>query len=156
METMVERPAALDVHKAQVMACVGVPDRRGGRGQHVREFPTTVRGLLALRDGLAGHGVGQVVMEATGVDWKTPRSRASLVGRADVLSRPDGRRRGCEVVDACHGRPTLCRYRRVRLGLARGVDGGDAPALTGLNSAAARRQPRAPTRGTARPRAGTA
>ena len=72
METIVERPAALDVHKAQVMACVRVPDERGRREQYVQEFPTTVRGLLALRDWLAGHGVQQVVMEATGVYWKAP------------------------------------------------------------------------------------
>ena len=45
---------------------------RGRREQHVAEFPTTVRGLLALRDWLAGHGVTQVVMEATGVYWKAP------------------------------------------------------------------------------------
>jgi transposase len=72
VETIVERPAALDVHKAQVMACVRVPDSRGRREQHVQEFPTTVRGLLALREWLAGHGVQQVVMEATGVYWKAP------------------------------------------------------------------------------------
>ena len=34
-------------------------------------------------------------------------------------------------------------------------EGGDAPALTGLTWAAARRPPRAPTRGNARPPAGT-
>ena len=67
-----ERPAALDVHKAQVMACVRVPDKRGRREQHVQEFSTTVSGLLALRDWLAGHGAQQVVMEATGVYWKAP------------------------------------------------------------------------------------
>ncbi len=50
METIVERPAALDVHKAQVTACVRVPAQSGGREQHVAEFATTVRGLLALRD----------------------------------------------------------------------------------------------------------
>ena len=72
METIVERPAALDVHKAQVTACVRVPDKRGRREQRVEEFPTTVRGLLALRDWLAGHGVQEVVMEATGVYWKAP------------------------------------------------------------------------------------
>jgi transposase len=72
METIVERPAALDVHKAQVTACVRVADKRGRREQHVQEFATTVRGLLALRDWLAGHGVQQVVMEATGVYWKAP------------------------------------------------------------------------------------
>jgi transposase len=72
MQTIVERPAALDVHKAQVTACVRVPGKRGRREQDVQEFSTTVRGLLALRDWLAGHGVQQVVMEATGVYWKAP------------------------------------------------------------------------------------
>ena len=71
METIVERPAALDVHKAQVTACVRVPAAEGkGREQHVAEFPTTVRGLLTLRDWLAAHRVEQVTMEATGVFWK--------------------------------------------------------------------------------------
>jgi transposase len=70
METIVERPAALDVHKAQVTACVRVPAEGSGREQHVAEFPTTVRGLLTLRDWLAAHRVQQVSMEATGVFWK--------------------------------------------------------------------------------------
>jgi Transposase len=72
VETVVERPAALDVHKAQVTACARVPDQRGGHQQHLAEFPATVRGLLALRDWLAELGVTQVVMEATGVYWKAP------------------------------------------------------------------------------------
>ncbi len=68
---IVERPAALDVHKAQVTACVRVPAADGkGREQHVAEFTTTVRGLLTLRDWLAAHRVQQVTMEATGVYWK--------------------------------------------------------------------------------------
>jgi transposase len=70
METVVERPGALDVHKAQVTACVRVPADGGGREQHVAEFATTVAGLLTLRDWLAAHGVTQVTMEATGVFWK--------------------------------------------------------------------------------------
>jgi len=70
METVVERPAALDVHKAQVTACVRVPAEDGGREQHVAEFSTTVLGLLTLRDWLQAHGVTQVTMEATGVYWK--------------------------------------------------------------------------------------
>ena len=48
METIVERPAELDVHKAQVTACVRVPAADGGgREQHVAEFATT--GLLPSR-----------------------------------------------------------------------------------------------------------
>jgi len=70
METVVERPAALDVHKERVTACVRVPGEGRSREQHVAEFQTTVAGLLTLRDWLAAFGVGQVVMEATGVYWK--------------------------------------------------------------------------------------
>jgi transposase len=70
METMVERPSALDVHKEQVTACVRVPGEGRRREQHVAEFPTTVAGLLTLFDWLAAFGVEQVVMEATGVYWK--------------------------------------------------------------------------------------
>lgn len=70
METIVERAAGLDVHKAQVTACVRVPGRRGEREQQVAEFTTTVRGLLSLRDWLHAHAVRQVAMEATGVYWK--------------------------------------------------------------------------------------
>jgi transposase len=72
VELIVERPAALDVHKAQVTACVRVPDEHGRREERIAEFATTVRGLLGLRDWLAAHQVGQVVMEATGVYWKAP------------------------------------------------------------------------------------
>jgi transposase len=70
METIVERPAALDVHKAQVTACVRVPGPDGERVQEIAEFQTTVRGLLTLRDWLAQYRVTQVAMEATGVFWK--------------------------------------------------------------------------------------
>ena len=70
METVVERAGGLDVHKAQVTACVRVPGRRGERAQEVAEFSTTVRGLLSLRDWLQAHAVAQVAMEATGVYWK--------------------------------------------------------------------------------------
>jgi transposase len=70
METIVERAAGLDVHKAQVTACVRLPAGGGSRRQEVAEFQTTVRGLLGLRDWLRAHGVAQVAMEATGVYWK--------------------------------------------------------------------------------------
>ena len=70
METIVERPAALDVHKAQVTACARVPGPDRARVQEIAEFQTTVPGLLALRDWLAQRRVTQVAMEATGVFWK--------------------------------------------------------------------------------------
>ena len=61
--------SALDVHKAQVTACVRVPGGRE-RVQEVAQFATTVRGLLVLRDWLQAHRVTEVAMEATGVYWK--------------------------------------------------------------------------------------
>ena len=70
MEVIVERAAALDVHKAQVTACVRMPADTGGRTQEVAEFATTVRGLLTLHDWLSAHHVTEVAMEATGVYWK--------------------------------------------------------------------------------------
>src|SRR3954469_16573717 len=39
MDTIVERPAALDVHKAQVTACVRVPNDRGEREERIAESP---------------------------------------------------------------------------------------------------------------------
>ena len=70
VELIVERPAALDVHKAQVTACVRVPGPGRERIEEVVQFQTTVRGLLTRRDWLQAHRVTQVAMEATGVFWK--------------------------------------------------------------------------------------
>src|ERR671922_503774 len=70
MDVIVERVAGLDVHKAQVTACVRTPGPAGKREERVQEFQTTVAGLLVLRDWLAANGVTQVVMEATGVYGK--------------------------------------------------------------------------------------
>jgi transposase len=70
MDVIVERPGALDVHNATVMACVRLPGEGRQRVEHVAEFRTTVQGLLALRDWLEAHGVTQVAMEATGVYWR--------------------------------------------------------------------------------------
>jgi len=70
VETIVKHAAGLDVHKAQVTACVRVPGRGRERAQELAEFQTTVRGLLALRDWLKADRVAQVAMEATGVYWK--------------------------------------------------------------------------------------
>ena len=69
MDRIVDRPGALDVHKASVTACVRVWEGRE-LTEHLAEFKTTVHGLLALRDWLEALGVQQVAMEATGVYWK--------------------------------------------------------------------------------------
>jgi transposase len=60
----------LDVHKSSVTACVRILDEDGALHQEIREFATTTRGLLVLRDWLASFEVRLVGMEATGVYWK--------------------------------------------------------------------------------------
>jgi transposase len=76
VELVVERAAALDVGKDEVVACIRVPDPAGGgrgrgrRRQEVRTYPTFTSSLEALADWLQAEGVTQVVMEATGQYWK--------------------------------------------------------------------------------------
>jgi transposase len=80
MDRIVERPGALDVHKASVTACVCVWEGRK-LTEHVAEFQTTVSGLLALGDWLAALAVRQVVMEATGVYWRPVVRHEALFDR---------------------------------------------------------------------------
>ena len=71
MDVIIDRCAALDVHKDTVMACVrkvGLGGRR--RVQEVREFRTWTSSLVVLRDWLRDEGVTHVAMEATGVYWR--------------------------------------------------------------------------------------
>ena len=70
MDVIVDRCAGLDVHKKTVMATIRTADGCGGRVQQTREFATFTGRLVELRDWLAGEGVTQVAMEATGVYWK--------------------------------------------------------------------------------------
>jgi transposase len=70
MERVLERCAALDVHKAQVTVWARVPDGRGGREDLRARFSTMAADLLALRDWLGELGVTHVAMESSGVYWK--------------------------------------------------------------------------------------
>jgi transposase len=70
VDVIVDRCAALDVHKKTVMACVRTPDGDGGRRQVLREFRTFSRDLVRLREWLEAEEVTEVAMEATGVYWK--------------------------------------------------------------------------------------
>jgi transposase len=126
MEQVIERPGALDVHKAQVTACVRYPGAEGGREESVEEFPTTVAGLLTLADWLEAHGVTKVAMEATGVYWKPvwavleDRFECILVNAAHVKQVP-GRKTDvsdaqwlCRLVEAGLLRPSLVPPKPVR------------------------------------------
>jgi transposase len=91
---IIERVAALDVGKAEVVCCIRVPGPDGRRMQEVRTVTTMTAALLALGDWLAGLGVTRVVMEATGDYWRAPfylledRFETWLVNAKDVKHLP--------------------------------------------------------------------
>jgi transposase len=91
---IIERVAALDIGKAEVVCCVRVPGPRGRRMQEVRTVTTMTAALLALGDWLAGLGVTRVVMEATADYWRAPfylledRFETWLVNAKDVKHLP--------------------------------------------------------------------
>ena len=71
-EEIVERVAALDIGKAELVCCVRVPGTAGKRLQEVTTYATMTRSLLLLADRLAELGVTRVVLEATSDYWKAP------------------------------------------------------------------------------------
>ncbi len=58
MKRMLQRCAALDVHKKTVTACVRVTAAGGEREELMAEFSTMAEELLALRDGPMGSAAG--------------------------------------------------------------------------------------------------
>jgi transposase len=72
-EQIIERVAALDIGKAEVVCCVRVPGPGGrGRRQEVATYSTMTRSLQLLAERLLELGVSRVVMEATSDYWKPP------------------------------------------------------------------------------------
>jgi transposase len=71
-EEIIERVAALDIGKAELVVCVRVPSPTtpGRRAQEISTHSTMTRSLLALSDRLRALGVTRVVMEATSDYWK--------------------------------------------------------------------------------------
>jgi transposase len=91
---IIERVAALDIGKAEVVCCARVPGPGGRRMQEVRSVSTMTAALLALGDWLAELGVSRVVMEATSDYWRAPfylledRFETWLVNAHDVKHLP--------------------------------------------------------------------
>ena len=73
-EEIIERVAALDIGKAELVCCVRVPkpERVGQRLQEVATYSTMTRSLGLMADRLRELGVTRVVMEATSDYWKPP------------------------------------------------------------------------------------
>jgi transposase len=71
-EEIIQRVAALDIGKAELVACIRVPnpDKPGRRAQEITTYSTMTRSLLGLAERLRTLGVSRVVMEATSDYWK--------------------------------------------------------------------------------------
>jgi transposase len=71
-EEIIERVAALDIGKAELMACVRIPsaDHPHRRAQEVKAYSTMTNSILALAQRLIELSVTRVVMEATSDYWK--------------------------------------------------------------------------------------
>ena len=71
-EEIIQRVAALDIGKAELVCCVRVPsqDQPGKRLQEVGTYATMTRSLLGMADRLRSLGVTRVVMEATSDYWR--------------------------------------------------------------------------------------
>ena len=72
-EEIIERVAALDIGKAEIVCCVRLPSRGGTRRvQEVTTHSTMVTSLGERANRLVGLGVQRVVMEATSDYWRPP------------------------------------------------------------------------------------
>jgi transposase len=71
-DEIIQRVAALDVGKAELVCCSRVPGPSGRRLQEVTTYSTMTRSLLRMVDWLADLGVTRVVMESTSDYWKPP------------------------------------------------------------------------------------
>jgi transposase len=70
VDVVYARCCGLDIHQQTVVACLIVPGPNRKAQQAIRTFGTLTEELLALADWLAEHGVTQVALESTGVDWQ--------------------------------------------------------------------------------------
>lgn len=71
-EEIIERVAALDIGKAELVCCVRIPGQGPGgrRRQEVSTYSTMTRSLLTMADRFRTLGITRVVMEATSDYWK--------------------------------------------------------------------------------------
>src|SRR3546814_17319617 len=70
MRRIRDRVAGLDVHRDSVVACVELFDGTSVQADKAT-FSTTAKGVRDLGEWLAESEVELVVMEATGVNWRT-------------------------------------------------------------------------------------
>jgi len=79
--------AALDVHQAKLTVCILYEDGAGEPQVELREFGGFKRDRRAMAEWVAGFQPEEVVMESTGIYWKSPYAALERVGiRALVVN----------------------------------------------------------------------
>ncbi len=82
MDLVVQRCAGVDIGKDEVVACVRTPGKDGrGRRKETRTFLSFTSQLEAMADWFTAEGVTDVVMEATGSNWKPVVRHEALFDR---------------------------------------------------------------------------
>lgn len=80
METLHKRVAGIDVHRMKHVVTVLIEDAAGNITRQTREFGGFKRDLKALAAWLREMGVELVVLESTGIYWKSVHARLEEVG----------------------------------------------------------------------------
>lgn len=80
LTTLHKRVIGLDVHQAQITACAIIEDEHGERRIEQRQFGTFKRDRRALADWATALRAELVVMESTGIYWKSPYAALEATG----------------------------------------------------------------------------
>jgi transposase len=80
LTTLFKRVIGLDVHQAQITACAIIENEDGNRHVEQRQFGTFKRDRKALAEWAAALKPDLVVMESTGIYWKSPYAALEAAG----------------------------------------------------------------------------
>lgn len=87
LTTLYKRVIGLDVHQAQITACALLTEADGTTRIEQRQFGAFKRDRRALAEWAAARVPDEVVMESTGIYWKSPYAALEAVGiRAKVVN----------------------------------------------------------------------
>ncbi len=75
-----KRVVGLDIHQAQITACALIEEADGTIRIEQRQFGAFKRDRRALADWVASLRPDEVVMESTGIYWKSPYAALEAVG----------------------------------------------------------------------------
>ena len=80
LTTLYQRVIGLDVHQAQITACAIIQEADGTTRTEQRQFGAFKRDRRELAEWAASLKPDQVVMESTGIYWKSPCAALEMVG----------------------------------------------------------------------------